>query len=84
MGLELSKSIILIPEAESRVLDPAAGGGYFGRRSGVRMTIVAQAENVLNRFNASRISGVESSPFFGLPTRARDGRKVSMSVRFDF
>ena len=84
MGLELSKSIILIPEAEGRVLDPAAGGGYFGRRSGVRMTLVAQAENVLNRFNASRISGVESSPFFGLPTRARDGRKVSLSVRFDF
>ncbi len=84
MGLELSKSFILIPEAERTALDPAAGGGYFGRRSGVRMTIVAVAENVLNRFNASRISGVQSSPFFGLPTRARDGRKVTMSVRFDF
>ena len=84
MGMELSKSFILIPEAEARVLDPAAGGGYFGRRSGVRMTLVAVAENVLNRFNASRLSGVESSPFFGLPIRARDGRQVSLSVRFDF
>ena len=84
MGMELSKSFILIPEAEAGVLDPAAGGGYFGRRSGVRMTIVAAAENFLNRFNASRISGVETSPFFGLATRARDGRQISLSVRFDF
>ena len=84
MGFELSKSFILIPETEGTVLDPAAGGGYFGRRSGVRMTIVAEAQNVLNRFNASRISGVETSPFFGLATRARDGRQISLSVRFDF
>ena len=84
MNLALSKSFILIPETEGTVLDPAAGGGYFGRRSGVRMTIVAEAQNVLNRFNASRVSGVETSPLFGLPIRARDGRQISLSVRFDF
>lgn len=83
VDLEASKTFILSPES-SGSSGPLAGGGYFGRRSGIRMTISAEAENVLNKFNADRISGVITSPFFGMPTRARDGRSISMAVRFDF
>ncbi len=84
MDLNLSKSFILIPEVGTGVLDDAGGGGYFGRRSGMRMTIKARADNVLNRVNVSRLSGVISSPFFGLPIRVRDGREISLEMRFDF
>ena len=83
VDLNLSKTFTLVPE-KSESAGPLAGGGYFGRRSGIRMTISAEAENVLNTFNADSISGVMTSPFFGRPTRARDGRSVSMSLRFDF
>jgi hypothetical protein len=38
----------------------------------------------LNKVNYDRISGVITSPFFGMPTRARDGRQISVSARFDF
>ncbi len=48
------------------------------------MTISAEAENVFNTFNADRISGVETSPLFGQPTRARTGRSISAAIRFDF
>jgi hypothetical protein len=48
------------------------------------MTITAEAENVLNKVNASQVSGVQTSPFFGKPIRARDGRQVSLSVQFNF
>ena len=48
------------------------------------MTIAAEAENVLNKVNYDRISGVLTSPFYGLPTRARDGRQISLSARFNF
>jgi hypothetical protein len=41
------------------------------------MTISAEAQNVLNKVNYDRISGVLTSPFFGQPIRARDGRQVS-------
>ena len=84
MDLNLSKSFILIPEIDAGSLDAAGGGGYFGRRSGMRMTIEARAENVLNRMNVGRLSGVITSPFFGLPTRARDAREISLEMRFDF
>jgi hypothetical protein len=83
LDMQLSKTIILIPESSGSA-GPLAGGGYFGRRSGIRMTISAEAENVLNTFNASRVSGVVTSPLFGKATSARDGRSISMSLRFDF
>jgi hypothetical protein len=83
VDLNLSKTFTLVPE-ERASAGPLAGGGYFGRRSGVRMTVSAEAENVLNTFNAESISGVMTSPFFGKATRARDGRSVSMAIRFDF
>jgi hypothetical protein len=48
------------------------------------MTLTAEAENVLNKVNYSRISGVLTSPFFGLPIRARNARQISVSMRFNF
>jgi len=84
VDLNFSKTFTLIPEVSGDSNSPLAGGGYFGRRSGVRMTITAEAENVLNKVNYDRISGVLTSPFFGLPTRARDGRQISLSARFNF
>ncbi len=42
------------------------------------------ARVLLNRMNVSRLSGVISSPFFGLPIRARDAREISLEMRFDF
>jgi hypothetical protein len=84
VDLNLSKTITLIPEISGDANSPVAGGGYFGRRSGIRMTISAEAENVLNKVNYDRISGVLTSPFFGQPTRARNGRQISLSARFNF
>ena len=89
MDLNLSKSIQL----RSDTVDvgepggssgPAAGGGYYGQRTGVRMTITADIENLLNKVNYSRVNGVQTSSFFGQPTRARDGRRINLSVRFNF
>ena len=84
VDMNLSKTITLIPEVSDAANSPVAGGGYFGRRSGIRMTISAEAENLLNKVNYNRISGVLTSPFFGLPTRARNGRQISLSLRFNF
>jgi hypothetical protein len=85
VDLSFSKTINLLPEESGTGSEgPVAGGGYFGRRRGVRMTITAEAENLLNKVNADQISGVITSPFFGKPIRARDGRQVSLSVGFNF
>jgi hypothetical protein len=84
MDLNFSKTFTLVAEAAGDADSPLAGGGYFGRRSGVRMTITAEAENVLNKVNYDRISGVITSPFFGQPIRARTGRQISLSARFNF
>ncbi len=48
------------------------------------MTISANANNVLNRVNYQSFSGVMTSPFFGLPTRARPLRQISLSLNFNF
>ena len=82
MDLNFSKTFTLVAEATGT--GPVAGGGYFGRRSGIRMTLEAEARNVLNKVNYDRISGVLTSPFFGKPIRARNGRQVELSVRFNF
>jgi hypothetical protein len=87
MDMRLSKSIQLRSEEvfiEGGGTGPAAGGGYYGQRTGLRMTIRAEINNLLNKTNYQGYSGVQTSPFFGLPTRARDPRRVALSVRFDF
>ena len=83
MGLNLSKTIQLVsPGAEVQGGGPA--GGYYGRRSGIRMTITANAQNLLNNVNFQSFSGVQTSSFFGQATRARDARQIRLTVRFNF
>jgi hypothetical protein len=84
VDLQFSKTFNLVREVSANDAGPVAGGGYFGRRRGVRMTMTIEAENLLNKVNYDRISGVLTSPFFGRPIRARDGRQVSLQMRFNF
>jgi hypothetical protein len=63
---------------------PVGSGGYYGQRTGLRMTIRAQVTNLLNNVNHQSFSGVETSRFFMLPTRARNPRQMTLSARFDF
>ncbi len=81
MGLNLSKTIQLVsPGTETQ--GPA--GGYYGRRTGIRMTITANAQNLLNNVNFQSFSGVQTSSFFGKATRARNARQIRLTVRFNF
>jgi len=89
MDMRLSKAIQL--RSEEVFIEgtpggggPAASGGYYGQRTGLRMTIRAEINNILNKTNFQSFSGVQTSPFFGLPTRARNARSVGLSARFDF
>ncbi len=87
VDVELSKSIQLRSdrvEVEGGGTGPIASGGYYGQRTGVRMTLSASATNLLNKVNFQSINGVMSSSFFGRPTRARDARRISLQVRFNF
>jgi hypothetical protein len=82
VDLDLSKSVQLRSSQVSE--GPVSGGGYYGQRTGLRMTISAQVNNLLNTVNFQNPNGVLTSPFFGEPTRARDARSIRMTVRFDF
>ena len=88
MSMDFSKSVQLrsdrVELAEGATTGPVAGGGYYGQRTGIRMTISARARNLLNNVNYQSFSGVMTSPFFGQPTRARDGRSISTSIRFNW
>jgi hypothetical protein len=85
VGMNLSKSIQLRSDRVSAEEGgPAASGGYYGSRRGIRMTITANANNLLNKVNFQSFSGVMTSPFFGKATRARDARSINLSVRLDF
>ena len=89
VGLNLSKAIQLRSDTVEIAQNgggqgPVASGGYYGQRTGLRMTVSANVTNLLNNVNYQSFSGVRTSPFFGLPTRARDPRQFTLSVRFDF
>lgn len=84
VGLDLSKSVQLRSDRVLTEGGPIAGGGYYGQRTGLRMTLSAQVNNLLNTVNFQNPNGVLTSPFFGQPTQARNARSVQMSVRFDF
>ncbi len=87
VDMRLSKAIQLRSEEvfiEGAGTGPAASGGYYGQRTGLRMTVRAEISNLLNKTNYQNYSGVLTSPFYGRPTRARDPRTVALSVRFDF
>ena len=88
MSMDLSKSIQLrsdrVEIGEGGSTGPVAGGGYYGQRTGLRMTISVRAQNLLNNVNFQSFSGVMTSPFFRKPTRARDGRSLNGSLRFNW
>ncbi len=87
LGLNLSKAIQLrsdTVEPAPGAGGPVASGGYYGQRTGLRMTVSANVTNLLNGANYQTISGVQTSRLFGLPTRARQPRRMTLSVRFDF
>jgi hypothetical protein len=71
---EIADQLLL---AALKFLNPA-------QRTGLRMTLTAQVEKLLNNVNFESFSGVQTSPFFELPTRARNGRRIGLSLRFDF
>jgi outer membrane receptor protein involved in Fe transport len=88
-GFDLSKAIQLrsdqveVGPTGAAGQGPVGAGGYYGQRTGIRMTIRAQVTNLLNNVNFQSFSGVETSSFFQLPTRARNPRQIVLSVRFD-
>jgi hypothetical protein len=49
-----------------------------------RMEFYAQAFNVFNHTNLTNFTGVQTSPFFGLPTAALPGRRMEFGTRFNF
>ena len=86
VGFNLSKAITLRPDGSelAQAGGPVGSDGFYGQRTGLRMTLTAQVENLLNNVNYQSFSGVMTSPFFNRPTRARDGRRVTLTARFDF
>jgi hypothetical protein len=49
-----------------------------------RFEIYARASNVLNLVNPQNFSGVQTSPFFGLPTSASAARRIVVGSRVWF
>jgi hypothetical protein len=54
------------------------GGGERGAE------IYAQINNLFNTTNFTSYSGVLTSPYFGLPTAARSGRRMELGLRLFF
>jgi hypothetical protein len=85
VGMRFSTAVQLRSDAvEAGEGGPIASDGYYGQRTGLRMTIQADVRNLLNKVNFQNPSGVVSSPFFGEYTRSRDARSVQLQVRFNF
>ena len=89
VGLNLSKAVQLRSDfvevgENGGGRGPVGSGGYYGQRTGVRMTLSASVTNLFNNVNFRSFSGVQTSPFFGKATRARNPRQISLSARFDF
>jgi hypothetical protein len=49
-----------------------------------RMEFYAQAFNLFNHTNLTNFTGVQTSPFFGLPTAAQPGRRMEFGTKFNF
>jgi carboxypeptidase family protein len=68
---------------------PGAVTGRSNRKPGsaddpFRVEVFAHATNVLNLVNTLNVSGVLTSPFFGLPTSASTPRRVTLGTRVWF
>jgi hypothetical protein len=55
-----------------------------GSNQKFRMEFYAQALNLFNHTNLSNFTGVQSSPFYGLPTAALPGRRMEFGTKFNF
>ena len=60
------------------------GGGPGQQRGGKELTISLNVRNLLNHTNYARVSGVLTSPLFGLPLAARNPREIELGLRFNF
>ncbi|MGH9765234.1 MAG: hypothetical protein ACREAC_30740, partial [Blastocatellia bacterium] len=71
-----------------RVTDRDDALGALGSRSGkdglIKLQLYLQAYNVFNHTNPMNFTGVETSPFFGLPTAAQPPRRIEMGLRVGF
>jgi hypothetical protein len=56
----------------------------FGRERPVSVTLSADAFNVFNQVNFTRMIGNESSPFFLSPVAAAAARRLQLSFRLSF
>jgi hypothetical protein len=56
----------------------------FGTDQPVTATVSADAFNLFNQVNFTRIVGNESSPFFQLPVAAAPARRLQLSLRLSF
>jgi hypothetical protein len=60
---------------------PSLPGGSNQR---FRMEFYAQAFNLFNHTNLTNFTGVQTSPFYGLPTAALPGRRIEFGTKFSF
>jgi hypothetical protein len=64
---------------------PSAGiTSVGGDNSRYQVSFYASAQNVTNHSNYFGYSGVQTSPFFGLPTTVLNPRKIEFGMRFGF
>jgi hypothetical protein len=54
------------------------------QQGGVRMTLSANIQNLFNHRNFSNPSGVLTSNFYGVYTRAQNPREIQLGLRFNF
>jgi hypothetical protein len=69
--------------AEVRI-DLHVARGFRVGPGGTTLRVSADVVNLLNRVNVTGINGVVTSPAFGTPTRARDARRVDVSIGVTF
>lgn len=62
----------------------AVGGKSSNQGGLVNLQIYVQAYNLFNHTNPTNYSGVETSPFFGLPTAALQARRIEAGLRARF
>ena len=60
------------------------GKGGAATGSGTNLNVFANMTNAFNHTNFGTPSGIMTSPFFGMPTSARDAREIEVGLRFQF
>jgi hypothetical protein len=63
------------------------GGGFFGggdARNRYNLTLGVDINNLINHTNFGGFNGILTSPLFGRSNSAQPGRRISLSLRFNF